>query len=113
MKFKNCLYIIIFLLAGNIFSQNFPSDKELNKINKRYIKEINLSKETSKKFKEILFLYNKKLVNLDSTTKNYNNEVNKIVKLFDLEVFKLLSKSDFEKFKKIKIIIEPHKKYRL
>jgi hypothetical protein len=94
-------------------AQEFPSSKELNEIGDRYSEELNLSKDTSKKFNKLLFYYNNKLVAIDSVDKLYSIEVNKIVKLFDLEIYKLLSEKEFDRYKKVKISIEPYKKYRL
>jgi len=113
MKYKYFIYLVIFFISTGMFSQKYPSNKELKKISKQYSKELKLPKVTSEKFNELLFYYNDKLIAVDSTNKSYDAEVNKIVKLFDLEVYKLLSNEEFEEYKKVKLIIEPYKKYRL
>jgi len=113
MRIRHLLYMVLFFTSMGMYAQEFPSSKELNVIGDLYSEELNLSKETSKKFNELLFYYNDKLVAIDSVGKLYSIEVNRIVKLFDLEIYKLLSEKELDRYKKVKVSIEPYKKYRL
>lgn len=104
--------LLLFMKSFNVFSQKIDSEKYLHTTFYAYKKELKLSPYKEKSFKNILKKYNTILENLADQEKNKNQIFNKTVKLQDLEVYKLLSRDQFEIYKRIKPIIEPNKKYK-
>lgn len=112
---KKILLLAFILFIGNSYSQEFPDKHELKNINKEYLQILKLSSQKSKEFKKILTRYNNQfllLLNNDITHSNAK-EFNKLLKKLDLEIYKLLSPSDFETYKITKNLIEPYKRYKL
>lgn len=115
---KRILFITLLtfsLFIQNSYSQNFPDKRALKNVNKEYLQVLKLSPQQSKEFKEILIRYNNQfllLLDEDGISSN-SKEFNILLKNLDLEIYNLLSPSNFEKYKATKIIIEPYKKYKL
>lgn len=106
------LFVILFFsLLGSNYGQNINSEKKINTVLKKYQKELNLNKEQFKKFKIILLKYNPKITKLINS-KASSFEINKLVKLESLEIFKILSREQFTGYKKLKKVLETNKRYR-
>ena len=106
------LFVILFFsLLGSNYGQNINSEKKINTVLKKYQKELNLSKEQSKKIKTILLTYNPEITKLINS-KASSFEINKLVKLESLEIFKILSREQYTNYKKLKKVLETNKRYR-
>ncbi len=104
------IFIALFL-SFNLYSQEMDSRKFINKVHKQYVEKLSLTKEQSIDFKKALKKYNpeiKKLVAKKSNT----TEINKMIKLNDLAIYKILTQKQFAKYKELKSKLEPLKKYR-
>lgn len=113
MKKITTLTLLLLLLGGfNLSAQQLSSKKYLNDTFTAYNKELQLSPEKAKKFKDILKRYNAKIAVLVDAKDSSPQSFNKLVKLQDIEIFKLLDGTEFTRYKKEKAIIEPAKKYR-
>lgn len=113
MKKITTLALLLILLGSfNLSAQRLSSKKYLDDTFTAYNKELQLSPEKAKNFKDILKRYNTKIAILVET-KNYSPQsFNKLVKLQDIEIFKLLDGIEFTLYKKEKVLVEPRKKYR-
>ena len=110
-KFFLLLIFLLFFFIKNSYGQEIDSKKHINKIHETYEKELGLSKEQSKKIKQILLQYNpeiKKLIN----TKATRIEINKLIKLEVLEIFNILTREQFSMYKDFKKVLEENKKFR-
>ena len=106
------LFFVFFLcLQGSNYAQSTYHKKKITTVLKKYQKELNLSKEQSKKIKTILLTYNPKITKLINS-KASSFEINKLVKLESLEIFKILSREQFTGYKKLKKVLETNKRYR-
>ncbi|MDT7833558.1 hypothetical protein RQM59_14345 [Flavobacteriaceae bacterium S356] len=113
MKKITTLALLLILLGSfNLSAQRLSSKKYLNNTFTAYNKELQLSPEKATKFKDILKRYNAKIATLVDAKKDNPQSFNKLVKLQDIEIFKLLDGPQFTIYKKEKAIIEPAKKYR-
>ena len=111
MSKKIGLFFILFLcFQGSNYAQNIHPKKKIITLLKEYQKELNLSKEQSKKIKTILLTYNPEITKLINS-KASSFEINKLVKLESLEIFKILSREQFTKYKKLKKVLETNKRY--
>lgn len=104
-------FLLLLLFSFFAHSQEFDNKKHINKVHKEYVNKLKLDATQSKKFKTILKKYNPILKDLFDK-KSSKNEVNSQIKLMDLEVYKLLSKEQFSKYKKVKLELESFKKYK-
>lgn len=111
LKKNIIIFIFIFFSIYKNYAQKIDSKKHINKIHKLYENELNLNTIQSKKFKNILLKYNpiiKKLIDIKSN----DIEINKQTKLESLEIYDIINREQFSKYKKIKQSIEEYKKYR-
>ena len=109
-KFSLLIFLLFFFTKNN-YGQEIDSRKHINKIHKTYKKELSLNKEQSKKIKQILLQYNpeiKKLIN----TKATRVKINKLIKLEVLEIFNILTREQFSRYKTLKKVLEENKKFR-
>ena len=109
-KLKTLLIIALFISLVS-YSQEMGSRKFINKVHQEYVEKLELNANQSTDFKKILKTYNSKIQKLISTKKK-NIEINKMIKLNDLEIYKILNQSQFNKYKELKLQLEPLKKYR-
>ena len=109
-KFSLLIFLLFFFTKNN-YGQEIDSKKHINQIHKTYKKELSLNKEQSKKIKQILLQYNPEIKKLIDT-KATRVEINKLVKLESLEIFKTLSREQFTEYKKLKKVLETNKRYR-
>ena len=106
---KNILFLfLIFFCVNNNYAQEIDSKKHVSKIHKIYEKELDLNKSQSKVFKKILSKYNPKLRKVIDS-KASKSEYNKLIKLEVLEIFDLLTREQFKKYKNLKKNIEKNK----
>ncbi len=113
-KYISTITIVLLLLGSSVFAQDYTKKKYIDSICKKYQKELNLSVNQNKEFYQILIKTNDKLAKIIISDKRGRGfKINKIVKSQDLEVFALVSRLQFDKYKKVKKIIESHKKYRM
>lgn len=103
------MILILLITSGFVYGQDYSSEKSIKKINRTYTKKLDLSSKQSQEFVQILLKYNPQLKDAEGD----KNLFNKILKNLDLEVYKLLSLPNFEKYKSTKVIIEPYKRYKL
>ena len=103
--------VLFFCLLGSNYGQNINPEKKINTLLKKYQKELNLNKKQSKKLKIILLKYNPKITKL-TNSKASSFEINKLVKLESLEIYKILSREQFTEYKKLKKVLERNKRYR-
>ena len=102
---KKILFLfLVFFCVNNNYAQEIDSKKHVTKIHKIYEKELDLNKSQSKVFKKVLSKYNPKLKKLIDT-KASKSEFNKLTKLEVLEVYDLLTREQFKKYKEVKKII--------
>ena len=105
------IFIFIFFISNRNYAQRIDSKKHINKIHKLYKNELNLNTIQSEKFKNILLKYNpiiKKLID----TKSTNIEINKQAKLESLEIYDIINREQYAKYKNLKQVIEDYKSYR-
>jgi len=106
---KKILFLfLIFFCVNNNYAQEIDSKKHVTKIHKIYEKKLDLNKSQSKVFKKILSNYNPKLRKAIDT-KASKSEFNKLIKLEVLEIFDLLTREQFKKYKNLKKNIERNK----
>lgn len=99
---------ILTILAFLSISLNAQDEMSTKGLVSQYKIKLDLTKEQTSSLVLIIENFSKKIhsKNLD------NKEFNKTNKLRDLEIYKLLSKEQFEKYKKAKLEIEPTLKFR-
>ena len=106
---KKILFLfLIFFSVNNNYAQEIDSKKHITKVQKIYEKELDLNKSQSKLFKKILSKYNPKLRKVIDS-KVSKSEFNKLIKLEVLEVYDLLTREQFKKYKNLKKNIERNK----
>lgn len=101
-KFALALFI---LSAFVLNAQDLVNSKKLLT---QYEEKLDLTEEQASKFMLILEKHNVGLYKNDIDSKTFN----KLNKLRDLEFYNLLDAEQFEKYKKLKLEIEPTLKYR-
>tara|TARA_B100000780_G_C20653942_1_gene260469 strand:+ start:132 stop:470 length:339 start_codon:yes stop_codon:yes gene_type:complete len=101
----------LIFIGVNITAQEIDSKKNINKVHKQYKKELKLTKIQSKNFKLILSQQNPKLNKLIDN-KAPKIKINKQIKIESLEIFKILTRKQFSKYKELKKVLEEYKKYR-
>jgi polyhydroxyalkanoate synthesis regulator phasin len=109
-KLKSLLFIALFL-SLNIYSQEIDSKKFINKIHKEYVEKLELNTKQSTDFKKVLKKYNSEIKKLIAK-KSKTSEINKMIKLNDLAIYKILTRVQFAQYKTLKSKLEPLKKYR-
>lgn len=110
---KKILLILLFMLfIPKVNAQNYKSKTHINKVNKIYTSQLNLTNEVSQEIKAILDFYNNKLYQLQYNSNN-SKLFNKTLKEYILKIFEVLNEDQFRTFKKLQSEIEPYKKYRL
>ncbi len=87
-----------------VFAQKSMSNKEILQL---YSTQLDLNANQFKQFRIIFKKYKTKL-----NKKTSNSEFNKVNKLRDLEIYSILSKEQFNAYKKEKLELEPKLKYR-
>lgn len=102
---KKLVLALFILSAFVLYAQDLDNSKKLLA---QYEEKLDLAEEQASKFTLILEKHNAQLYknNLDSKT------FNKLNKLRDLEFYNLLDAEQYEKYKKVKLEIEPTLKYR-
>ena len=107
---RNILFTILFFISFISYGQNKNTEKE---VLKKYQKVLVLDKKQTKEFNKIISNCNKELEKYNnSLTKEEKIEFNKIVKLQDYSIYKILDTKQFETYKKTKKQIESSKKYK-
>ena len=108
---RNILLLTILLFLSFIsYSQDKITEKE---VFKEYQKALVLNRNQTQEFNKIISDCNKKLEKYNnSLTNEQKKEFNKIVKLQDYSIYKILNIKQFEIYKKTKKQIEPSKKYK-
>lgn len=107
---RSILFTILFFISFISNGQDKITKKE---ILKKYQKALVLNKKQTQKFNKIISDCNKKLEKYnESFTKEGKREFNKIVKLQDYSIYKILNTKQFETYKKLKNQIESSKKYK-
>lgn len=87
---------------------------ELEKIESAYSQNgLKLSEKKISKFVQIVHKCNKRISRFNiNLTPEEKREFNKINKIYDLEIFKILSKEEWNQYKKTKKNVEPYKNYK-
>jgi hypothetical protein len=99
--------IIAFLaISLNVFAQDKAID--LKTVTKLYVTELKLDKNQSKQFKSILSNYKDVLYKKNIETKTFNAKL----KLQTLEIYKILSKEQFETYLKLRSKHQPELSYK-
>ncbi|MEQ6122608.1 hypothetical protein AAON49_00215 [Pseudotenacibaculum sp. MALMAid0570] len=104
------LFFCLFVWTS-IYAQEIDDKKYINKIHKEYVEKLGLNNNQTKGFKSILKKHNAILKTLLEQKKD-TREINKQIKLLDLEVYKILTREQFSEYKRIKLQLEDYKKYR-
>ena len=100
------LVLALFILSAFVLNaQDVVNSKILLT---QYEEKLELTEEQASKFTLILEKQNAELYKNDIDSKTFN----KFNKLRDLEFYKLLDTEQYEKYKKVKLEIEPTLKYR-
>ena len=100
------LVLALFILSAFVLNaQDIVNSKILLT---QYEEKLELTEEQASKFTLILEKQNAELYKNDIDSKTFN----KFNKLRDLEFYKLLDTEQYEKYKKVKLEIEPTLKYR-
>ena len=100
------LVLALFILSAFVLNaQDVVNSKILLT---QYEEKLELTEEQASKFTLILEKHNAELYKNDIDSKTFN----KFNKLRDLEFYKLLDTEQYEKYKKVKLEIEPTLKYR-
>ena len=108
---KKILFTCLFLVTTLIVTaQNNAKDLNINEIHTSYMQVLKLEKADTKKFKKILIKYNKELFSAEKTANK--SLYNKVLKKMDLEVYAICTPAQFDTYKKLKLELEPSKKYR-
>ena len=108
---KKILFTCLFLVTTLIVTaQNNAKDLNINEIHTSYMQVLKLEKAEAKKFKKILIKYNKELFSVEKTKDK--TLYNKVLKNMDLEVHSICTPIQFDTYKKLKLELEPRKKYR-
>lgn len=108
---KKILFTCLFLISTIIVTaQNNAKDFNIDEIHTSYMQVLKLEKADAKKFKKILIKYNKELASIEKT-KN-KSMYNKVLKKMDLEIYSIFTPVQFNTYKKLKLELEPIKKYR-
>ena len=102
---KNIYFFFLFLGTFYIYSQENTSTSNLIEV---YTNQLNLGKEQSKQFLDIIDKYNHNLKEKALS----NTEFNKILKSKYLELYKILKKEQFNEYKKMSKKLEPQLQYR-
>lgn len=102
-------FLLLFSLSS--YAQEIDSRKYINKVHKNYIEKLELTESQSKKFKSILKKFNPILKELLEQKSN-KVEINKQIKLMDLEVYGILNQKQFSDYKRVKLELESYKKYQ-
>lgn len=102
-------FLLLFSLG--LHAQEIDSRKYINQIHKDYTEKLQLDASQSKKFKAVLKKHNPILKEL-LDKKSDKTQINKQIKLMDLEVFNILNKKQFADYKRIKPELESFKKYQ-
>lgn len=87
------------------------SRKHINKVHKEYVKKLKLDTKQSDDFKNILKIYNPKIQELINQ-KSSHHKINRMIKTSIMEIYKVLKPEQFPIFNKIRLQVEPLKKYR-
>ncbi|MFT5215435.1 MAG: hypothetical protein ACI83H_000544 [Glaciecola sp.] len=102
---RKLLFLFIIFCSFSLNAQDEVSIKELLK---NYEVKLELSKVQTSEFTLVL----EKYINILNDKVIDNKSFNKNNKLRDLEFYKLLSKEQFNVYKKVKLEIEPTLKFR-
>lgn len=109
---KMFFMILLIVFSGiNTLSAQDNDKKTIAEVTKSYTKELNLSKAQARKFKKVLKSYSTAFNT--SKVKNDDKGFNEVLKEETLEIYKLLTKEQFKKYKAIKARIEPNKVFRI
>lgn len=101
---RKLLVLIVFFSSMNVFAQKTMSNREILKL---YSIQLHLNTNQFKQFRKIYKNYKTKL-----SKKASDAQFNKVNKLRDLEIYSILSKEQFNAYKKEKLELEPKLKYR-
>lgn len=102
---KNIFVFVMILSSLTLFSQQ---EKKQDSILTHYITGLKLNDIQAKEFTVIYNKYKESI----SKEESDDSAFNKIIKLRDLEIYKMLTKEQFSVYKKLKKEIEPQLKYR-
>lgn len=112
MKKTTTLLLLIFFLGSfGLSAQTLSSKSYLKKTFTTYSKELQLTPEKAKQFKDILKRYNKKIEKIIKKGVS-KTEHNKLMKSHDLAIYNILNREQFAKYNALKKELEPLKKYR-
>lgn len=101
----------LFLFSLSIHAQEIDSRKHINQVHKTYTEKLQLNKDQISKFRGVLKKHNSILKELIDQ-KSDKKEINKQLKLMDLDVYKILDSRQFSLYKKVKLELEPFKRYQ-
>ena len=88
------------------------SRRFIKKAHKEYVEKLELNTKQSDDLKKILNTYNPKIQILINQ-KSSHHKINRMIKTSIMEIYKILKPEQFPVFNKIRLQIEPSKKYRL
>ncbi len=98
--------LALFILSAFVLNAQDVADSK--KLITQYEEKLDLTEDQVSKFTLILEKHNVDLYKKDIDSKTFN----KLNKLRDLELYKLLDSEQFDKYKKVKLEIEPSLKFR-
>lgn len=107
MKFKSVFFLLLFSLLG-VYASYSQQEKFEELIIDKYVSELKLDDKAQVEFSTVLLKYKPLFEKEDTSAGDYNALLKREV----LEIYEILSRSQFSEYKKIKKIIEPNKKYR-
>ena len=108
--FPSVFFLLFFVVS--IQAQKIGNKKYINEVHKVYSDKLQLNKIQHKKFKEVLKKFNPIIAELIDK-KSSDGEINKLLKIIDLEIYKFLDPKQFKRYKKLKKKLEPQKEYRI
>lgn len=107
MKIKYVFVLFLFSFLG-LYTSYSQEEKFKELIIDKYVSELKLDDKAQKEFTLVLVKYKPLFEKIYSNEGDYNA----LLKNEALEIYKILDRSQFSEYKKIRKIIEPNKKYR-
>ena len=107
MKIKHVFILFLFSFLG-LYTSYSQEEKFKELIIDKYVSELKLDDKAQEKFTLVLLKYKPLFEKKYSNVGDYNTLLKREV----LEIYEILSRSQFSEYKKFKKIIEPHKQYR-
>jgi septal ring factor EnvC (AmiA/AmiB activator) len=105
-------FVFFLLVSTAVSAQKIDRKKYINKAHKAYVEKLQLNEDQSKKMKDNLNDYNPKIQDLINK-KSSHHQINRMIKTSIRDIYQILTPEQITLFNKIRLEIEPLKKYRL